>query len=158
MKLHLLDLPADRMEGDVVVAFFFADERPLRGAAALLDWRLNGLLTDRLVRREAIGHAGEHLLLPSNGKIAASRVLFAGGGSWDGLSSETYAGLIRQALEVCAKAAFTNVALCLSVLPGMTPAAMAEMIRPILAGMAQKMNCQLSLNGAAKGRSQARRS
>ncbi len=159
MTLHLLDLPADRVEGDVVVALYFEDQRPLLGPAALLDWRLNGLLTGMLLRGAATGKAGEHLLLPSNDKIAAPRILFIGGGSWRGLSPETYGQLVRHALETCRQARLTRAALCLNPLPGMKPTALEELVAGVLAGMdAGGLNCLLSIEGDGPARSQSRRS
>ncbi|NIQ96583.1 MAG: hypothetical protein GWN87_22115 [Desulfuromonadales bacterium] len=83
--LRPLDLPADRMDGEVVAVLFFEDERPLAGPAALLDWRLNGLLTRRLLNGEATGRRNEKILVDANNKILAPWVLFQGGGTARGL-------------------------------------------------------------------------
>jgi len=42
--------PAERMRADLLVAPFFLGERPLRGAAGRIDWRLGGHLSAMLAR------------------------------------------------------------------------------------------------------------
>lgn len=135
MSLQLVDLPADRIEADVAAALFFSDERPVRGPAALLDWRLNGLLTDLLLQGRAQGKAGERVLVRSNGKILAAWVLFMGGGKWQGLGEETYRGLIRHLLLSCREAGFPSVALCLAPLAGMESADMERMVAEAAEGL-----------------------
>lgn len=63
------------VETDVLVAPFFADDRPLRGPAAWADWRLCGLLDDALVAGRLPRKLGEATLAPSAGRLAARRVL-----------------------------------------------------------------------------------
>ncbi len=113
-QLKVVDLPADLLSVEAVAAFYFEDERPLRGPAALLDWRLNGMLTNLLLRGELAGRAGEHVLVASNGKIAAEWVLFLGGGKLQGLGLEGYRGLLRHLFETVREAGFRQVAVCLA--------------------------------------------
>ena len=119
-RMRLLDLPADRMDGEVVAALFFQDERPLQGPVALLDWRLGDPLTRALVCGQNRGRVGEHLLVINNGKLNSDWVLFVGGGSWHGLGPETYRRLIDHVLQVCRNAGFRRIALCLAPLVGMS--------------------------------------
>jgi hypothetical protein len=113
-RVRVVDLAPDRMAGDVVAGFFFEDQRPLRGGAALLDWRLNGVLTDLLLSGDASGAPGEHVLVRSNGKLQASWALFAGGGSWRDIAPFTYSALIGGLLDDCRRAGFQCVSLCLT--------------------------------------------
>lgn len=103
--------PADLLQGESVVALYFSDQKPLQGAAALLDWRLDGQLTRMVIGRQVHGKAGEHVLLQGNGKIKADWVLFVGGGKWHGLSKETHAALVKHMLQVARKAGFTDLSL-----------------------------------------------
>ncbi len=113
-RIRVVDLAPDQMSGDVVAGFFFEDQRPLRGAAALLDWRLNGILTDLLLSGAASGVPGEHILVRNNGKLQASWVLFAGGGCWRKIAPFTYSGLIGGLLDDCRRAGFLSISLCLT--------------------------------------------
>jgi hypothetical protein len=54
------------------------DERPLRGNAGFVDWRLGGELSRQLQSGFASGQTGEALLLPSQRPFAAARILLFG--------------------------------------------------------------------------------
>ena len=113
-RARVLDMAPDLMMGDVVASFFFEDQRPLSGSAALLDWRLNGALTRLLLDGEVTGNPGEYILIGNNGKLQASWVLFAGGGCRSQLAPFTYAGLIGGLLDHCRRAGFHRISLCLT--------------------------------------------
>ncbi len=111
---ELVKQPADQLTGMSVVALYFVDQKPLDGPAAVLDWRLDGQLTGMLLAGEVHGRAGEHVLLQGNGKVKADRVLFVGGGKWQGLCEETHASLVRHMLMVAQKAGFNDLSLAFS--------------------------------------------
>lgn len=79
----------DQLEGapDTLVLTFFADERPLRGAAGLCDWRLCGRLSRLLQSARVAGKWGETTLYPptvSGGRrLPFSRLLLVGLGAAD---------------------------------------------------------------------------
>ena len=50
--------------GDALVLTFFREERPLRGAAGLADWRLCGRLSRLIKLGRLRGDNGESLLMP----------------------------------------------------------------------------------------------
>jgi hypothetical protein len=118
--LQVLDSPADQLPAEVVAAFFYTDVRPLSGPSGLLDWRLNGRMTALLLRGRALGRPGEHLLFAGNGKMAATWVLFAGGGMHSQLTPLTLSGLIGSVLDAVRRAGFQRVALALDNMEGMT--------------------------------------
>ena len=145
-QLRLLDLAADRMEGEVVAAFFFRDVRPLRGPAALLDWRLGDPLTLALVAGSSEGRAGEQVLVRNNGKLASEWALFVGGGDWHGLGPQTYRSLIVHLLQACHGAGFERIALCLVPLPEQTTADVEAMVGAAVASLdSRRGDCLLSL-------------
>lgn len=111
IQAEYVALPADQVCVECVVALYFADQRPLDGPAAVLDWRLDGQLTKMLVEGCIKGRAGEHVLLQGNGKVKAEWVLFVGGGKWQGLCAETHAALICHMLTVARNAGFRDLAL-----------------------------------------------
>jgi leucyl aminopeptidase len=69
MEISVLPLDLARWDqspgGDLCVVPIWSDVRPLRGAAGLLDWRLNGHLSERLREERFTGERGERLLLPT---------------------------------------------------------------------------------------------
>ena len=78
VSLDLARLDAQRME--MLALPFFEDERPLRGAAGLCDWRLCGALS-RIVGSERVrGDVGEVLLVPGRPRLAFEKVVLFGQG------------------------------------------------------------------------------
>jgi hypothetical protein len=68
----------DRVIADVLVTPFFACDRPLRGPAARADWRLCGMISDRLERAELTGELGEAAIFPTGGRMRAPLLLAIG--------------------------------------------------------------------------------
>ncbi len=112
---RLLDMPPDKMEGEVVVAIFFEDDRPLTGSAALLDWRLNGYLTQQLLLGSATGTARDSLLVQNNGKLDSDWALFVGGGQRKKMTETLCLNLLSNIFRKCRQAGFSRIALCLDV-------------------------------------------
>ncbi|TFG39869.1 MAG: hypothetical protein E4H48_08435 [Syntrophobacterales bacterium] len=145
--LRVLDVPADRMEGEVVAALFFEDIRPLHGAAALLDWRLNGRLTDMLLEEEVTGQMGEHVLVANNGKLAADWILFVGGGRWRELDAGRYREVLRHLLGVCSNAGFSLVSFCLTATAAMAANVLEHELDRALADLpGNRPECLLSFD------------
>lgn len=81
MKLSLLPLDLarwDEVVRDALLVPVFADERPLRGAAGLCDWRLCGRLTRLCKASRLVGTRGETLLLPPGRRLPFKRLLLFG--------------------------------------------------------------------------------
>lgn len=110
---HLLDMPPDKMEGEVAVALFFEDDRPLKGAAALIDWRLNGHLTRQMLNRSVSGALRDSLLIQNNGKLDSDWALLVGGGRRRKLTATVWARLLSKIFKACSQAGFSRVAICL---------------------------------------------
>lgn len=147
IPLHVIDLPADRVAGEVVAALYFEDERPVLGAAALLDWRLNGLLSSLLVQGRVSGRAGENVMVRGNGKLAADWVFFAGGGIRQGLGQETYSGLVRHVLLTCRNAGISRMALCLSPLKEQAAEDLTKLVAEVLKSLGEQgPECSLSVS------------
>ena len=143
--LEQLALKADSLPGESVVALYFADQKPLDGPAALLDWRLDGQLTKMLVDGEIQGRAGEHVMLQNNGKLKADWVLFVGGGKWYGLCEETHASLVRHMLSVAGQAGFKDVSLAFMPHEETDPKVLQQQIEKALSVVGAGIeNCRFS--------------
>jgi hypothetical protein len=95
--------PPDQIEAEAVAALFFPEDRPLAGAAGLLDWRLNGLLTDLITTGKVTGQLGEQLWIQSNGKLRAPWVLLVGGGERRALAdADEFRRVMEHLLRVAA--------------------------------------------------------
>lgn len=115
-----------------MAALFFADDRPLCGPAALLDWRLNGQLTEELLQGGLDGSLGDQLLVQNNGKIASDWALFVGGGKRANVEEDDCRDLVRQLLTTCRQAGASRIALGLGLLAGMTAAQLQRLVRETL--------------------------
>jgi Cytosol aminopeptidase family, N-terminal domain len=98
MEITLLPLDLARWDqapgADLCVAPVFSDVRPLRGVAGLVDWRLNGHLSERLREERFVGARGERLLLPSR-RLPWRAVLALGLGSTRDFDDDRF----REALD-----------------------------------------------------------
>ena len=93
MALSVLPLDLARWDEsarDSLVLPVFKDDRPLRGAAGLADWRLCGRLSRLLKSNRATAEAGETLLLPPGRRLPFSRILWFGLGDARGYSDERF--------------------------------------------------------------------
>lgn len=73
--------PVDLQESDLLVTGFFQDERPLRGTAGWIDWRLNGRVSFFLIENRLKGEWRERTLIPSEGRVSSRLILLLGLGS-----------------------------------------------------------------------------
>jgi hypothetical protein len=78
IEIMLSPNPIERIDGDVAVAGFFTDERPLRGGAARADWRLCGGLSARIENGDLSGKSGEAMLIGCGRALRAPRLLVLG--------------------------------------------------------------------------------
>ncbi len=114
MALSVLPLDLarwDETKRDTLVLSVFRDERPLRGAAGLADWRMCGRLS-RLVKANKIGaEANETMMLPPGRRLAFSRILWFGLGESKGYSDDRFRKDLARIVEVVSKANITDWAL-----------------------------------------------
>jgi len=90
----------------------FTDERPLRGAAGLCDWRLCGRLS-RLLRAERLtGRSDEVVMLPpARARLPFSRLLLFGLGEQHGFDERRYKAQVARMRSVLERAGLTSYAL-----------------------------------------------
>jgi Cytosol aminopeptidase family, N-terminal domain len=102
----------DPLPVDTVCLFVTEDERPLGGAAGFVDWRLCGQISRLLVDGFFRGTRGESLLLPSNGRIGAPRLVVLGlGPGGEALHPGVLRTALSQAADVLNRARVDSVAL-----------------------------------------------
>jgi hypothetical protein len=90
---------------------FFSDERPLRGAAGLADWRLNGRLSRLLKSRRATGAAGETLMMPPGRRLKFRRLMLFGLGDSRAYRDDRFRADVRRIRAVAAEAGLTEYAI-----------------------------------------------
>ncbi len=92
MKVTLLHKAFDCIPSPLATLPFFADTRPLREAMGVVDWRLNGRLSQFIEEERVEGEMGEALFVPTNGRIRADTLILYGLGErakWDPKKAES---------------------------------------------------------------------
>jgi hypothetical protein len=144
MSCAWFELPADRVDAQVVVVPFFENEKPLRDSQALLDWRLNGILTSMLLKNQVSGKPGERVLVNGGSKIAAPWVMFIGAGERRDLLFEKLNHLLSEAISLCRRAGFFRVGICFGDLAQVLRDELSEVARQHLnEPLYQEMECLL---------------
>lgn len=80
----------DESARDCLVLPVFRDDRPLRGAAGLADWRMCGRLSRLLKTEKATANAGETMLLPPGRRLRFKRVMWFGLGDAKGYTDDRF--------------------------------------------------------------------
>jgi hypothetical protein len=80
-ELGKWDMLEPEQAPEALVLPFFADERPLRGAAGLCDWRLCGRLSRLLANGRLDGKWGEATLYPPGARLPFPRLVMFGLGA-----------------------------------------------------------------------------
>ncbi|MBA3464421.1 MAG: hypothetical protein H0T46_31005 [Deltaproteobacteria bacterium] len=93
MALSVLPLDLARWDEaarDCLVLPVFKDDRPLRGAAGLADWRMCGRLSRLLKDGKANAEQGEAMMLPPGRRLPFARIMWFGVGDAKGYSDERF--------------------------------------------------------------------
>ena len=107
----------DLLDAEAIAVSVHSDERPLRGATGLLDWRLSGRFSRLLVRGRLTGREGERLLVPTGGRLAFDKIVLVGAGPSAALDRTHAQRTIRVMLEILDGLRIRRAALAL---PGRT--------------------------------------
>ena len=103
----------DRERADCLVLTAFTDDRPLRGLAGRVDWRLNGRLS-RLMCDEFIdGHLHETMLTPVGKRLPFKRLLFVGMGERAQFNEQRFASVCEMIFVSLARLHIVDFAMAL---------------------------------------------
>lgn len=94
MKAKILSEPIDKMPSDTLVLSLFSDEKPLKGANGLIDWRLCGKISKMIVAGSVTGKYKESTLVMSNNP-RIPRILIVGLGSSKDFNEERLKKIAR---------------------------------------------------------------
>lgn len=81
MRVGIFSGKLTKLHAEVLVVSCFEDVRPLRGLAGEVDWLYGGIFSNLLMQGKVTGRLGEVLLLATQQKMQASKVILAGLGS-----------------------------------------------------------------------------
>jgi len=85
----------DVLKSEALSLGFFEDERPLRGALGLVDWRLCGQVSRLILRGRISGEAGEKVLIPARPRLPFEKLFLFGLGRRASFDD----GVFREATE-----------------------------------------------------------
>ncbi len=96
---------ADSGTSEALALSFFEDERPLRGAAGLADWRLSGRISRMVKSGRMTGARGEVTMLPPPGnRLGSERLFLFGLGASRPFEEREYRAATRRVRDVLARA------------------------------------------------------
>jgi hypothetical protein len=124
-----LEPGAPRHRVDLAIVPCFEDERPLRGLAALLDWRTAGSLSRLLREGFCSGATSELVLMPARADLPCDRVVLLGLGMRDQLHAEAARRVAASAVAVAHRLAPADV---LFALPSDTD---RELVEALFSGL-----------------------
>lgn len=114
MALSVLPLDLarwDEAQRDCLVLPVFKDDRPLRGAAGLADWRLCGRLSRFLVANRATSEQGETMMMPPGRRLKFDTILWFGLGDAKGYTDDRFRQDLAWILGVVTKAGVNDWAI-----------------------------------------------
>lgn len=89
----------DSLRYEAAALAFFEDERPLRGAAGLCDWRLLGRVSRHVERGWIDGHRGEVSILPARPRLPFDKLVLFGLGSRESFDAASFDGVLASMLD-----------------------------------------------------------
>lgn len=132
-----------KMPGESLVLSFFSDERPLRGVAGLVDWRLCGRLSRLIMAGRCSGERGERLIMPAGPRLPFERIFLFGLGSAEGLNDGHVSEHAKWIGEVLRRASVQDYAL---QVPGRATGLIgARRAAELWRAEATKSSCQVTL-------------
>jgi hypothetical protein len=114
MPVQFLSCELSRWEeasADALLLTFFRDERPLRGAAGLADWRLCGRLSRLIKLGRLRGERGETLLMPAGFRLPFRRIILFGLGGAGPFGDDQFRDHVRRIRQVARQAGVRDFAL-----------------------------------------------
>jgi len=103
IKIKILSQELLKTETDLAVVTFFKDVIPLKGHAGIIDWLLNGQISNLIKQKKISGSFREKTLLPSQNKISPDKILLLGMGKSTNLSSSKISHIYSNLIGVISK-------------------------------------------------------
>lgn len=88
----------DALSSEALSIVFFQDERPLRGAAGLVDWRLGGFLSRAITQGHFSGALNDRVLVPTRRRLGFDKLFLFGAGPESQLSERIFVTVVERIL------------------------------------------------------------
>jgi len=99
IQLKITSDPLDEIETHLTMVLAYEDIRPLKGQAGMVDWRLNGSLSDLILKRRFQGKRGEALLMPLQGRLPAKELIVLGLGNQQEIQDQELPRFVSMILD-----------------------------------------------------------
>ncbi len=99
IQLKITSDPIDEIENHLAMVLAFQDIRPLKGQAGMVDWRLNGSLSDLILKQRFQGKRGEALLMPLQGRLPAKELIVLGLGNQQEIQDQELPRFVSMILD-----------------------------------------------------------
>ena len=103
----------DALRCEALALPLFSDERPLRGALGLVDWRMCGFISRLRAGERVLGSARESVLIPARPKLSMDKLFLFGLGAESGFDAAAVRTAVDHMLDTLAQARVRTTALCL---------------------------------------------
>lgn len=113
IQLKITSDTLDDVDSQLALIIAFENIRPLRGQAGLLDWRLNGKLSNLIQKNRFQGEMGESLLMPSGGRVNTNELMILGLGDSENVGDQNLPHYVSLILEKILRK--KNKSFCLSL-------------------------------------------
>ncbi len=113
MKSRLSSKEIDKLEAEAIVLPFFSDEKPLKGANGLIDWRMNGSVSRLLMEGKISGKRGESILILPRKRIKGEKILMVGLGDSNDFNGNLLEGTSAEILRQVVKIGVENFAIAI---------------------------------------------
>lgn len=94
----------DAIRCEALAVGVFEDERPVRGALGLLDWRMCGLVSRLLVSGRLTGEPGERLLFGSRRRLPFDKIFLFGLGTRAAFDGARFSAAIQDMSDTLSRA------------------------------------------------------
>ena len=102
MEIRFVPLDLARIDGlrfEAAALTFFENERPLRGATGLCDWRLLGRISRHIERGRITGRAGEITLVPARPRLPFDKLVLFGLGAREDFTMQAFDATVTAMLN-----------------------------------------------------------
>ncbi|MCA9581855.1 MAG: peptidase M17 [Myxococcales bacterium] len=115
----------DELRTEAICLPIFEDQRPVRGALSLVDWRLCGGISRLLESGILTGKWGERALIPSRGKLSMEKIFLYGAGPRGELDDGRFRSAVAEMFRTLRLAKVRESAWSLPGVPSLPTAARA---------------------------------
>ena len=114
VRVNFTSQPIDKIETELLFLVHFENDVPFHGLLGLLDWRLNGRLSQLVQESHFMGKAKEKVLLPAEHRFRAQKLIVCGLGQKEQFRDSHIVQVFDYVFDTISRMKASQVALSLS--------------------------------------------